>query len=602
MSRGAGKSQTAADLWHLSISDLLASPEERAPLAGQGPVVINLSTSTAHIGPPPQGMRHFDGLHLYQIRRGPEDEPQYLLRLGIIASDIEADVILSSVLEHYPGATKASPEEDDRTAIAAQAQAARQPPKPATPSAPPAKPAAKPALKHPEARHRAPKAAPAFPAAAAKSPEPVRWDIDELLPDLAVTRPSKPKPPAPTVAPARAWKPVISPAPAPRTEPAPRTGPAPAIRTEQPAAASLPASRKEQQTPACSAPAQPERPVISRLPMVRVELPVIAPVPEPVVEVQAQAPRAPEVAEAFEFTLPAPEPAAVRPDPVTSEVEFSHDSDAVTHEVPLPTFEFDAPEIETPMPAAFELTLAYEDVPPTIELLAADVEPPTVEVRAAVVLTVEGQTSRLTPVEPTAAPVDTAAATLEQLVAKIDAMVESVDHHEKEQPQPPIAPRIDSTQTLRALTALELADDQSSPWFAIQLAFADEQIDPEQVPDLDLFNEYRLYCVTGLHEDRIMHSLRLGFFSSELAAEAVAGYLRGFFDAPCIKRVSVAERERFAQESMTARKDIGATGVHAVIELTSPKALPERQASVGATSTSTAQSSIWSRFVTPLKR
>jgi hypothetical protein len=562
VARGVGKSQAAEDLWHLSIGDLLAAPNDRASPAGSGPVVINLSTSTAHIGPPAAGMRHFDGLHLYQLRRGPEDQPQYLLRLGIITSDIEADAILSSVLEHYPGATKASAEDDDRAAIAARAQAAPRPPKAAPPPVPPANPAAtlaaKPIAKRTEALRPTPKSVPATPVAVASPPEPIRWDIDELLPDLAVTRPPPPKPIAPE-------------APQPRAE----------------------------QTTAPS-----------------------------VVEAQAPSPPVAEPAQTFEFTLAAPEPAAAPARADANEIEFSYDSDAITHEAPLPTFEFDVPDIAAPVP--HEVHASLEEEPPTLEVHASPLEePPTIEVQAAEAPTVELRAPDViaievhdvetvsieppVPIAPAAsipAPIpDPAAETLEQRVAKIDAMVESVDQHEKERPEfalsapePADAPRIDSTQTLRALTALELADDQSSPWFSIQLVFSDEQIDPEQVPDLDLFNEYRLYSVAGLHEERIMHSLRLGFFSSELAAEAVAGYLRGFFDAPCIKRVSVAERERFAEQSMSARKDIGATGVHAVIELTSPKALPERQARVSSKGTNAAQSSIWSRLVAPLRR
>jgi hypothetical protein len=544
----AGKSQATEDLWHLSISDLLATPKEPASLAGSGPVVINLSTSTAHIARPPKSMRRFEGLHLYLLRRGTEDEPQYLLRLGVIETEIEADAILSSVLEHYPGATKASPEEDDRVAMARRARSARRP-KPAPASIPAPELPAKPAAKLPEAPRPAPKAAPAEPVAAPKPPEPVRWDIDEMLPDLAVTRPSWPKP---------------------------------------------------------------------------------------------HAPRAPS----------APEPAAAPLQQGVIEIESNYDADAVTYEVPLPTFEFDAPEPaataevtfareevpaieieaiaheDTPTvevqvappepptievrtapeePLTIEVTAAYEELP-TIEVRTAYEEPPTIEVQAADVFTVELQAPVIADevhvadslaLEP--AP-DPKAETLEQLVAKIDAMVESVDQHDPPAPAPSNVPRIETTQTLRALTALELADDESSPWFSIQLAFSEQQIDPEQIPDLDLFSEYRLYSVMGLHESRTMHALRLGFFSSELAAEAVAGYLRGFFDNPCIERVSVAERERFAEKSITPGKDVGATGVHAVIELTSPKALPARQAQVSRKSTSEARSSIWSRLVAPLKR
>jgi hypothetical protein len=283
--------------------------------------------------------------------------------------------------------------------------------------------------------------------------------------------------------------------------------------------------------------------------------------------------------------------------------ELDHDPDAITHEVEIPAFEFEAPT-EAPASEAHALAILTTelttDVPPVLET------PTLAQVPAA----------------------DTGS--IEQLVEKISALVDSADTYTKDAVPPPSTPRaiprpverplpmpwvpivepppagplsIDSTQTIRALTPLELADDQSSRWFSIQLALSEEPIDPEHVPSLDLFGEYRLYSVTGLDHKRILHSLRLGFFSSELAADAVAGYLRGFFDSPSIKRVSVAERDRFAEQGVTARKDIGETGVHAVIELAGPTLRPERRTLVSVKNSRPApKASLWSRLISPLKR
>lgn len=126
---------------------------------------------------------------------------------------------------------------------------------------------------------------------------------------------------------------------------------------------------------------------------------------------------------------------------------------------------------------------------------------------------------------------------------------------------------IDSTQTLRILTAREL-QDPAARWYVIQLSLAEQPFDPEALPNLDIFNEYRLYSVAGLDQGRILHALRLGFFAEEGAAAAVASYLGTFYDKPTVKRISVAERERFRDQRVEARKDIGATGRHAVIEIT----------------------------------
>jgi hypothetical protein len=168
------------------------------------------------------------------------------------------------------------------------------------------------------------------------------------------------------------------------------------------------------------------------------------------------------------------------------------------------------------------------------------------------------------------------------------------------------APLMDSTQTVRTLTPLELADGEVSRWFAIQLMLCEEPIEVAKVPNLCIFSEYRLYSVTGLEQDRVMHALRVGFFSSELAAEAVAGYLAAYFDSPVIKRVSIAERERFADAGVAARKDVGASGVHAVIELVTPAPLPERRVDAAPADsgerTALEATSLWSRLLAPRAR
>jgi hypothetical protein len=128
-------------------------------------------------------------------------------------------------------------------------------------------------------------------------------------------------------------------------------------------------------------------------------------------------------------------------------------------------------------------------------------------------------------------------------------------------------PSLESTQTLRPLTTSEL-QDSAARWYVIQLSLSGESFDPDSLPNLDIFNEYRLYSVAGLDQGRIVHALRLGFFADEVAAGAVASYLAAFYDKPTVKRISVAERERFRDQRVEARKDIGATGRHAIIEIT----------------------------------
>jgi hypothetical protein len=136
-------------------------------------------------------------------------------------------------------------------------------------------------------------------------------------------------------------------------------------------------------------------------------------------------------------------------------------------------------------------------------------------------------------------------------------------------------PAVDSTRTLRALTPTHLADDQLAKWFAIELAVGKDAFRPDDVLSLDLFKEFNLYSTTKLDEGRLLHALRLGFFLDEAAAQVVAEYLRGYFDAPTVKRVGASERERFAEGRVAARKISEATGVHEVVELSSPAPAPQ---------------------------
>lgn len=138
-------------------------------------------------------------------------------------------------------------------------------------------------------------------------------------------------------------------------------------------------------------------------------------------------------------------------------------------------------------------------------------------------------------------------------------------------------PDLETTQTVRALTQLELENDQASRWFAIQLSLSEEAFDPETVPNLDIFSVYRLYSVAGIDQGRIVHALRVGFFSEQSAAAAVASYLTAFYEKPSIKRVSSAERDRFTDHPLEPRKDVGATGKQAVIEITDERYIREKR-------------------------
>jgi hypothetical protein len=133
---------------------------------------------------------------------------------------------------------------------------------------------------------------------------------------------------------------------------------------------------------------------------------------------------------------------------------------------------------------------------------------------------------------------------------------------------------VDSTQTVRALSLPERADSPGASLYAIELARSPHDIAPDSVPNLAIFNEYRLYSAVELEGSEIMHVLRLGFFRDEPPAAAVAAYLRSYFEAASVTRVSAAERERFADRRVTGRKAAGEAEAHTAIDLSSGPAVP----------------------------
>jgi hypothetical protein len=345
----------AADIWHLSIDDLLSPLPEKPRLGGPGPFVINLSSSTACIGLPNLDLGGCESAHAYEIQRNEDGRTRYRLRLGPFESEEEADLILSVVREIYPGALTATAGPDDLKSIAAI---------------------------------RA-KAAAAADARRVSAP------------------PMNPEPPIITT----------------RAEPI----------------------------------AAPEPPTISA----RVDIPV-----------QSVAAK------------------VIEPPVITERVEI---------------------KAATKPPAAPVAT-------PNVHAAAGK---PSMSVSAPLV----------------------------------------------RRPAAPAAP-VQAPRTAAAPKPAAPVQAAPTPWFVIELARSEEAFDPDTVPNLDIFAEYRLYSVAEVGNTRIVHALRVGFFSAEIAAKAVASYLAQYYDKPSIKRVSVAERERFAEQAVEARKDVGATGRHAVIEIT----------------------------------
>ncbi len=552
----------AGEIWHLSIEDLFQPLQEAPRLGGDGPFVINLSASTAPISIPTEPFAGCSEAYVYQIQVTEDGRTRYRLRLGPFASEDEADAVLIEVRDTYPGALTATAGAADLRVIATKAaKADARPQRPARTQAPLEVPSVKPV---PEQTTTTKPAADAANMDAAES---------EISIDIAWSTPAQVVPPpvplssvpiaataAPAVAPQQGAS-GVAPKPAPPTI-VPQS--AAAMARKPPARAAAPKQTAAVAPPKVAPPTiavQPAAPAATLkpaqtaapMPMMTPVLNAIEPAPMPMA--------APVLTE--EVTV---KPKAMpTPMPVQKTGHAMSQSAPVQTAVPpikAPT----TPPIRMAPPAVSQPTPAQTAVPPIKAPADKAATPPrqSVALGAKPAAPFRSQVfrplaARLTSLQPVV--VATAPAPAVREVKKLDQPLESLE----------------STQTMRALTATELEDDEER-WFVIQLASADRAFDPDTVPNLDIFSEYRLYSVAGNDQGHIVHALRLGFFREEIGAVAVASYLGAYWDKPTIKRVSLAERERFGDQRVEARKDVGATGRHAVIEITDELVARRRRA------------------------
>ena len=283
---------------------------------------------------------------------------------------------------------------------------------------------------------------------------------------------------------------------------------------------------------------------------------------------QAAAPVPPAVPPVVELAVP-------RSTPESDDViEFTLEP------VPAPTVTATSPTATRPTTAAPRVAVIPVSSPATVAVAA----PPKVTAKAAPRAVPAAAAPQPVPaiaapraVPATAAPRAVPAIATPQAAARAAAAAASQGRRPVAALRTPLD-SLEATQTLRPLTPGELKDGTGVRWFAIQLAQAEGGFDPDALPNLDIFNEYRLYSVAALEEGKVVHALRLGFFAEESAASAVAAYLGCFYDKPVVKRISVAERARFSDQRVEARKDIGATGRHAIIEITDEIVVRQKRA------------------------
>jgi len=558
----------AGEIWHLSIEDLFQPVQEVPRLGGDGPFVINLSASTAPISIPTQPFAGCSDAHVYQIRVTEDGRTRYRLRLGPFATEDEADAILAVVRDTYPGALTATAAASDLRAIGSiqakvdsRQSTTRKPTGTAVTE--------KPAPKKVAAENRAPEKAAKVQADAEISID-IAWPTPELV--VPATRPVRA---APAVTPAAAPQVAIAPAAAAPLELAPEWA--------LPELDIPPPNSREASWVAKAAPVLTE--VVA--PPIKVPAPKILPAPTPIaapVLTEAVVPKAKAPAPKFVVPVAAvpiapavvvtPVPAQIAPttiEPAPKQAAAKHTAAPAKSSlpkitVPLPKIAAPLPRITAPLPKIAALPAAEKRAPVLTQSLLSLSKAAAAKLRHSAI---KPAASRLTSLQHVV--VATAPAPAVRQVKKLDEPLESLE----------------STQTMRALTPTELEDNEASRWFVIQLALADEAFDPDAVPNLDIFSEYRLYSVAGIDQGRIVHALRLGFFREEIGAVAVTSYLAAYWDKPTIKRVSLAERERFADQRVEARKDIGATGRHAVIEITDELVARRRRPSKSSASPKT---------------
>ena len=615
----------AGEIWHLSIEDLFQPVQEAPRLGGDGPFVINLSVSTAPINVPTKAFTNspLDAL-IYQIQVTEDGRTRYRLRLGPFASEDEADAILAEVRDTYPGALTATAsasdlrviatmqaKADNRSSVQRQADliveksvsqkiaAEKAAPEVASSAAPQTATQTATQTVPPQTtkQHAAkPQATTLEKAVAAKAAVPegavsAKGEVPEISIDIAWPTPELGVPPS---MPMRA---------------APATPPSAAIKSEPPPVAAPVSTKPQWALPELDVPLPtiqkpPTAPVASVAPIAKkAAAPAPAPVPfelqlappyssiapvltEVVTPTRSPAPpknvspkppviAAPVLTEVVAPKIKAPPPLApAAPAPVAATTAAVPLQVPATSEIAPPSKQEMAPPPKKAAAPAPKQTMAPPPKPEAPPKPAASLKPaapqssaPAEPAKTAPVLKQSLATPRRSWAKFRNSISKPAASKLTSLQHVVVATAPMPAPREVKKLEEPLE-SLESTQTIRALTPKELEDNEASRWFVIQLALADHAFDPDAVPNLDIFSEYRLYSVAGLDQGRVVHALRLGFFREEIGAVAVASYLAAYWDKPTIKRVSLAERERFADQRVEARKDIGATGKHAVIEIT----------------------------------
>ncbi len=557
-----------------------SQPPIVAPNAGSGTqlFVINLCASIAPVSTTGRNIPGLENYKLYQVARVEDGRTRHRLRLGFFTNEAHAERVLTVVRQQYPTAFTTSLSDEDRRFTRGYVPERSAAPAPA-PAVAPARPAAPAAVTAPVQAApqvaRAP-AAPVVAKAAPAAPAPV-----------AATKPAAAQPaPAPKAAPPAKAQPAAAKKngddvyemtwePDEETKKAASSTSLPRIKSIA-AATGLDDMSWEEEAPTLSNNTNPGKEPLAvgllsgkfaaldttKLKAAKAAAPV-APATPPAAAVKPATPPAPQTVPAkLDTGASVRVPALTFSDPVPTPATAQKPSGPATpyhvgkgvkiedvEDFELDLFE-DPPSLAAPAaaakaPAAPTPAVANKKAPPVPAKPAVAAKPapakPVVPAKPAapaapVAKKVEAPAKPAAPVaaKPAAAPAKPAAAVRDPGL---------------------VHPNLDSTQTIRALTAEEMNDGAQEKWFAIQLAASDQPVNLDAMPHLDIFEAYSLYSVATAGSGKIVHSLRLGFFKEDVSAEAVSGYLKTFFASPSVIRISVAEQARFKDAPQPRRAE-----------------------------------------------
>lgn len=458
--------------------------------------LINLCASMAPVQLNSKSLPGLEAYRLYQVTRVEDGRTRYRLRLGFFESEAEAEEVLVKVREQYPTAFTACLCEEDRKHTRGYVA----PPRTTKPTMTVVPPTTTTVAAPP-----APKSTPPAPAAHAKA-----------APSTSAKPASAAKvaPATPPVAPPAAKSTIEIPRTPAKSAPAATTPKAqsiaeltglddlswdsPASTSKQPVLTTSAAPKKDTAPAAVKAPA-----ALKSEPKPNTPAPTITPKQDTGASMRVKT---------LDLTLSDPPP------PPTQKVSTpSNQPFHVGKGIDIPTTQLSL-QSEPTAPASVKPT-ATKPMPSAPAASAARVNTPAAPARAPI-----AKTAPTAPAKP---------------VAPVNAK-----HAD-----------LDSTQTIRALTAEELADESQEKVFAIQLAASEQPVNLDAMPHLDIFEAYRLYSVATAGSGKIVHSLRLGFFKEAVSAEAVAGYLKTFFSSPTVIRISVAEQARFKDATLPKKPE-----------------------------------------------